>query len=89
METNHRDVPREGSTADTIAGYLAAFAILAGVLGLVYYPGRVGPAAILVALIACGLATGQRRLAAGALIIVTLCWIAGMILAVALERPIF
>ena len=89
METNHRDLSHEGSTGDTIAGYLAAFAILAGVLGLVYYPGRVGPAAILVALIACGMATGQRRLAAGALVITTLCWIAGMILAVALERPVF
>jgi len=89
METNHRDVAHGGSTADTIAGYLAAFAILAGVLGLVYYPGRVGPAAMLVALIACAMATGQRRLAAAALIIVTLCWVAGMILAVALERPIF
>ena len=89
METNHRDVPHEGSTPDTVSGYLAAFAILAGVLGLVYYPGRVGPAAILVALIACGMASGQRRLAAGALVLTTLCWIAGMILAVSLERSVF
>jgi hypothetical protein len=89
METNHRDVVHEGSTGDSVAGYLAAFAILAGFLSIVYYPGRVGPAAMLVALIACAMATGQRRLAAGALILVTLCWVAGMVLAVWLERPVF
>jgi hypothetical protein len=88
METD-RDVSRGGSTADSVAGYLAAFAILGGVLSIVRYPGRVGPAAILLALIACAMATGQRRLAAGALVFTTLCWLAGMILAVALERPIF
>ena len=89
METNHGHMPQEHSTADAVAGYLAAFAILAGVLAIVWYPGRVGPAAILVSLIACGIATNQRRLATIALIVTTLCWVAGMILAVALERTVF
>ncbi|MBD0291055.1 MAG: hypothetical protein ICV74_07355 [Thermoleophilia bacterium] len=77
------------STADTVAGFLAAFALLGGLLGLVWYPGRVGTAALLVALIAAGLATAQRRLAAGALAFATVCWLAGMVIAVVSDRPVF
>ena len=89
METDHRDVVHGDSTGDSVGGYLAVLAILAGVLSIVWYPGRVGPAAMLVALIACAMVTGQRRLAAGALVLVTLCWVAGMVLAISLDRPVF
>jgi hypothetical protein len=75
--------------ADAVAGFLAALAILGAALSLVWYPGRLGTASILIAVIACGLATTQRRLAAYALIFSGTCWFAGMVIAVVLDRPIF
>jgi hypothetical protein len=80
--------PREGA-ASTIAGFLAALAIFAGAAALVYYPGRVGSAAVLVALIAAGIGGFQRGLAAFAVAFTGICWFAGMIIAISLERPIF
>jgi hypothetical protein len=77
------------SAGDTVAGFMAAAALAAGVIALVWYPGRLGPAAMLVALIAAGMGSAQRRLAAGALVVITLCWLTGMIVAVLLNRPIF
>jgi hypothetical protein len=78
------------TTADTVAGFLAAAALAAGALALVYWPGRVGPAAMLVALIAAGLGSGaQRRLAAIALTVAGVCWLVGMAIAVVADRPIF
>ncbi len=71
------------------AGYLAAIAIFGGAVGIVYYPGRVCSIAILVALIAAAMDGFQKRLAAWAVGITTVCWLAGMIIAVFLERPIF
>ena len=53
---------REGA-ASTVAGFLAALAIFAGAAALVYYPGRVGSAAVVVALIAAGIGGFQRGLA--------------------------
>jgi hypothetical protein len=85
-EPRYADRPRAG---DTVAGFLAAIALLGAVLSLVWYPGRVGTASILIALVACGLATTQRRLAAAALTVAGVCWFAGMVLAVVLDRPIF
>jgi hypothetical protein len=55
----------------------------------VWYPGRVGPAAILVALIAAAISGRQRRFTAGALAFATACWVVGMIVAILTERPIF
>lgn len=75
--------------ADAVAGFLAALAILGAVLALVWYPGRLGTASVLIAVISCGLATTQRRLAAYALIFAGTCWFAGMVIAVVFERPIF
>ncbi len=77
------------STADHVAGFLAATALFASLLAIVWYPGRLGPAAMLVALIAAGIGDEQRRLAAFALAAATACWLLGMIIAVVTERPIF
>jgi hypothetical protein len=72
-----------------VAGYLAALAHFAGPVALVYYPGRVGTAAILVALLAAGIASRPNRLVGTAVVATTVWWFAGMTLAVILERPIF
>jgi hypothetical protein len=81
--------PREDGAASTLAGFLAAFAIFAAVAGLVYYPGRVCTGAVLVALVAAAIGGFQRGLAAFAVAFAGLCWFAGMVIAIALERPIF
>jgi hypothetical protein len=72
-----------------IAGFMAVFAIFAAVAGLVYYPGRVGTAAVLVALLAAGIQGFQRGLTAFAVAFAGVCWFAGMVIAIALERPVF
>ncbi len=90
MSVDERAERREHTAADTVAGFLAAAALAAGALALVYWPGRVGPAAMLVALVAAGLGSGSfRRLAALALAVAGICWLVGMAIAVIADRPIF
>ena len=73
----------------TVAGYLAAASLFVGAIALVWYPGRIGPGAILVALFAAAIGGPHRRLAGVAVAISTLCWLIGMTIAVLYERPIF
>lgn len=80
---------RREPSSHIVAGFLAAAALFAGIVAIVYYPGRVGPGAILVALIAAAMGGFQSRLAAAALAVATAGWFLGMIVAVLLERPIF
>ena len=80
---------RSDATADVVAGFLAALALFAGMLGVVWYPGRVGTAALLVGLVAAGMARSQQRFAALALGLTTLCWLLGMSIAVLADRPVF
>ena len=80
---------RREPSSHIVAGFLAAAALFAGLVAIVYYPGRVGPGAIFVALIAAAMGGFQSRLAAAALAVATAGWFLGMIVAVLLERPIF
>ena len=80
---------RPEPVSHTIAGFLAAAALFAGLVAIVYYPGRIGPGAILVALLAAALGGFQHRLAAAAIVITGVSWFAGMVIAVLLEQPIF
>jgi hypothetical protein len=84
-----RPPARRDPTAHVVAGFLAAAALFAGIVAIVYYPGRVGPGAILVALIAAAMGGFQSRLAAIAVAVATLGWFLGMVVAIVLERPIF
>lgn len=77
------------TTADTVAGFLAAIALAAGLISLAWYPGRIGPVAMLVVLIAAALSGGQRRFIGISVLVVTLFWFFGMVIAVVTERPIF
>jgi hypothetical protein len=72
-----------------IAGFLAAAAVFAGFIAIVYYPGRLGAAAILVSLIAVAMGGFQSRLAAWAVALTTACWVAGMLVSIVFERPVF
>ena len=89
MSANEPPVAGREPVSYTIAGLLAAAAIAAGVVALVYAPGRIGPGAMLAALLAAAMGGPHRRLAAFAVAISTLCWFFGMIIAVVLERDIF
>ena len=77
------------SAAETAAGFLAAFAVVAGVLAIFWYPGRLGAAALLIVLIAAAIGGSQRRLVGISLAIVTLCWFVGMVFSVVTDGPIF
>jgi hypothetical protein len=88
--TEPHEVARREPASHIVAGFMAAASIFASVIAIAFYPGRIGPGAILIALIACAMAgPAQRRLTAGALVIATVCWFAGMVVSVILERPIF
>ena len=77
-------------TSHVIAGFLAAAAIFAGLTALVAYPGRMGPAAVVFALIAVGLGGGSnRRLTALGMAAAIGGFFFGMVIAVFLDRPIF
>jgi hypothetical protein len=88
IEESHPTAERE-PPSHTVAGFLAAAALFAGLVAIIYYPGRIGPGAMLVALIAAAMGGFQSRLAAIAVAVATAGWFLGMILAVLLERPIF
>lgn len=89
MTANGHELEARRVSRDTVAGYLAAFVHFASPVALVYYPGRIGPATMLVALVAAAIASGPNRLAGTAVVASTVWWLAGMTLAVVLERPIF
>jgi hypothetical protein len=90
VAARERVEPARGqSTADTVAGFLAALALFAGLLALVWYPGRVGTAALLVGLVGVGMARANARFAAAALALATLCWLVGMTIAILVDRPVF
>lgn len=85
------DVParREGS-AESVAGVLAALAIFMSLIAVARTPVRIAPVAILVALIAVGMAQGRSRtLAAWALVAAGAGWLLGMTIAVATDSPLF
>jgi hypothetical protein len=83
------DGPERARTSDVVAGYLGAAAIFAGITALFYYPGRIGPAAILTALVAAGMGGGVRRFTGLATAAAVAGFFFGMIIAVVLDRPIF
>jgi hypothetical protein len=69
---------------------MATFAIFGGLIALVYSPGRIGPGAMFVAILAAAIGGSPgRRLVPLAVLLTTLSWLAGMTIAVLLERPIF
>lgn len=77
------------SWAKLVGNYLSAFAIFGGLGALVYYPGRIGPGAIVVALIAAGLGSTVRGLSLAGVLFAGGGFVGGMIVSVALDRPIF
>jgi hypothetical protein len=81
------DRPEGTTRTEAVAEFLATFAIFAGLISIVYYPGRLGVAALFVAIFAAALGGTERRLVPLAVAVTTVSWFAGMIVAIALDRP--
>lgn len=77
------------TAAALVADFLATFAIVGGLVALVYYPGRLGTGAVFVALFAAVLGDHRRPLVPVGIAIASACWFLGMVIAVLLDRPIF
>jgi hypothetical protein len=75
--------------ADAVAGLMAALALFAGALALVYRPARLAPVAMLLALIAAAMSERFSRLAAVALAVAALGFVVGATLAIVTHNPIF
>ena len=89
MSTPAVPAPREGQR-ETVAGLLAALAIFMSLIAVARTPVKIAPVAILVALVAVGMAQGRsQKLAAWALVAAGAGWLLGMTIAVTTDRPLF
>jgi hypothetical protein len=79
---------RDGA-AETLAGFLATAALFAGLLSIVYRPARIGPFALVIALIAVAIGGRYEKLAAWAVATVTVGWVLGMTISVLTDNPVF
>ena len=75
--------------ADTVAGFLAALAMVGGAVAAVVRPVTIGLLAILIAFIATGLAERNQRLAAAGVAIAAGGFLTGMIVSVITSRPLW
>jgi len=75
--------------AYTVAGFLAAMAIFAALIGLAWHPLRLIAPAIILSMIAAGMAPKGNRLAFAAVMISTACFFFGLLIGVVTERPLW
>jgi hypothetical protein len=75
--------------ADTVGGILSAIAITAALFSLAYKPVRLDVFAIVVSFVAVGIGGRHSRLAAAAVAIASICFVAGMVIAVFTERSLY
>jgi hypothetical protein len=76
-------------SSDTVAGFLAAFAIFASLLALAWHPLRLIPVAMVLALLAAAMGGRHQRLAFAAALITAACFFLGMAIAVLTQRPLW
>ncbi|MBD0348142.1 MAG: hypothetical protein ICV59_03240 [Thermoleophilia bacterium] len=84
-----RDPVERDRPADVVAGFIAAAALFAGLVAIVYRPVRVSPVALIVALVAVGIGGRHARLATIAVGVVASGWVLGMILSILADRPLW
>ncbi|HUG38522.1 MAG TPA: hypothetical protein VML54_16300 [Candidatus Limnocylindrales bacterium] len=89
MSVREQALDRGPTPAQLVADFMATLAIFAGLVALVYYPGRLGTGAVFISLLAVVIGGPRRRLVPVSVGITTLCWFLGMTIAVLLDRPIF
>jgi hypothetical protein len=89
VSTYDSDASGRVTATQLVADFLATFALFAGLVSIVYYPGRLGTAAVFIALFAAALGGRDRYLVPVTVGVTGVCWLVGMALAIALDRPIF
>jgi hypothetical protein len=75
--------------SELAAGFLAVISIVGSALGLVYQPVKLIPFAIVLALIATGMAAPKSRLPLIAVAFGSICFVAGMTIAVVLNHRLY
>jgi hypothetical protein len=75
--------------AQVVSGFLASFAIFAALVGIVWHPLRLIPAALLVTLVAAAMAGTRQRLTFAALLICAASFFVGMTVAVIVQHPLW
>lgn len=79
----------ERSSVDFLSGLLAAAALFFAVLALAYHPLPVSVVAVLLGLVAVVMSPHHERLAGIALAVAGISFVAGMAIAVTLNRPLW
>ena len=77
------------SPSELVSGFLAVISIAGSLLALFWDPLRVSPFAVLLALIAVGMAPRAARLPLLAVGVGTVCFVAGMTIAVTTNNPLY
>ena len=77
------------TTAETVAGFLAAFAMAAALVALAWHPLRLLAPAIILSLLAAGIGGRAKRLAFASVMTVAACFFFAMIIAVVTSRPLW
>lgn len=85
---NDPSIPRDGP-GQALAGLIAAASIFVSLVALVDRPLRIAPASLVIALLAVGFGGRHSRLAAAAVAVATVCFVAGMTIAVLRSAPLF
>jgi hypothetical protein len=80
---------RSARPADLAAGFLATVSILGSGLALAYRPVRLIPFAMLLALIAAGMAQRDSRLPLLAILVGAVAFVVGLSIAVITKNPVF
>lgn len=89
MSVYEHESGRDATPSQLAADFLATFALFAGLIGIVYTPGIVCTAAVIVAILAATIGGRDRWLVPFTVAVTGACWLVGMTLAVLLERPLF
>jgi hypothetical protein len=89
VSTYEDETRRDASPSQLAADFLATVALFAGLVGIVYTPGLLATAAVVVAVFAAAIGGRDRWLVPFTVVVTGACWLVGMALAVLLERPIF
>jgi len=75
--------------ADTVAGFLAALAMVGGAIAAITRPVTVGLVAIFISFLAAALAERNQRLAAAGVAVASIGFLTGMIVCVITSRPLW
>jgi len=74
---------------EAVAGFLAAASLFTALVALAYHPVPLSVAACLMALVASGMSVRHRTLCLAAVIVAAVCFVGGMVIAVATTHPLW